>query len=101
MKDWILFNYQPLQVLVIGQDFPTLTHYQVGLSLTRWQDGVYDVNYTIDGNCPSGDTVSVTILPKPEINISLNQNLPCVGNQLVVDNLSNDFFTKRRFCLVY
>ena len=53
-------------------------------------DGVYDIYYTIDGNCPSRDTLSFTILPKPDINISLNQNLPCVGFQLVVDNLSNN-----------
>ena len=63
-------------------------------SLSGWflsdtlTDGIYDVNYIIDGNCPSSDTVSVTIFKKPEINISLNQNLPCLGNQLVVDNLS-------------
>ena len=65
-------------------------------SLSGWfisdtlEDGVYDIFYTIDGNCPSGDTLSFTILPKPDINISLNQNLPCVGYQLVVDNLSNN-----------
>ena len=65
-------------------------------SLSGWfisdtlEDGVYDIFYTIDGNCPSGDTLSFTILPKPDINISLSQNLPCVGYQLVVDNLSNN-----------
>ena len=65
-------------------------------SLSGWfisdtlEDGVYDIFYTIDGNCPSGDTLSFTILPKPDINISLIQNLPCVGYQLVVDNLSNN-----------
>jgi len=65
-------------------------------SLSGWfisdtlEDGVYDIFYTIDGNCPSGDTLSFTILPKPDINISLSQILPCVGYQLVVDNLSNN-----------
>ena len=65
-------------------------------SLSGWfisdslEDGVYDIFYTIDGNCPSGDTLSFTIFPKPDINISLSQNLPCVGYQLVVDNLSNN-----------
>ena len=65
-------------------------------SLSGWfisdslEDGLYDIYYTIDGNCPSGDTLSFTILPKPDINISLSQNLPCVGYQLVVDNLSNN-----------
>ncbi len=65
-------------------------------SLSGWfisdslEDGVYEIFYTIDGNCPSGDTLSFTILPKPDINISLSQNLPCVGYQLVVDNLSNN-----------
>ena len=65
-------------------------------SLSGWfisdslEDGVYDIFYTIDGNCPSGDTLSFTIFPKPDINISLSQNLPCAGYQLVVDNLSNN-----------
>ena len=65
-------------------------------SLSGWfisdtlQDGLYDVYYTIDSNCPSKDTLSFTLLPKPDINILFNQYLPCVGYQLVVDNLSNN-----------
>ena len=65
-------------------------------SLTGWiisdtlADGIYDVYYTIGGNCPSLDTLSFTILPQPDINISFNQYLPCVGYQLVVDNLSTN-----------
>ena len=52
--------------------------------------GFYDIYYTIDGNCPSKDTMSFVIHPKPEINISLSQNLPCLGYQLNVNNSSNN-----------
>jgi PKD repeat protein len=52
--------------------------------------GIYDIYYTIDGNCPSKDTMSFEIHPRPEINISLSQNLPCLGYQLNVNNLSNN-----------
>ena len=52
--------------------------------------GFYDIYYTIDGNCPSKDTMSFAIHPNPEINISLSQNLPCLGYQLNVNNLSNN-----------
>lgn len=52
--------------------------------------GLYDIYYTIDGNCPSTDTISFAIHPKPDLNISLSQNLLCLGDQLEVDNLSNN-----------
>ena len=54
------------------------------------QDGSYYTCYIIDGNCPSVDTLNFTILPKPEINISFSQLLPCVGYQLDVVNSSNN-----------
>ena len=54
------------------------------------KDGSYSTYYIIDGNCPSIDTLNFTVLPKPEINISFSQFLPCVGYQLNVINSSNN-----------
>ena len=69
-------------------------------STTGWfisnnlSDGTYEIYYSIYGNCPSKDTISFNILPEPEINIVFSHPIPCVGYQLVVDNLSNNIFNE-------
>ena len=65
-------------------------------STTGWfisnnlSDGSYEIYYSIYGNCPSKDSISFNILPEPEINIVFSHPIPCVGYQLVVDNLSSN-----------
>ena len=53
-------------------------------------DGIYEIYYTIPGNCPDIDTTLITILPEPDISISVSQTLPCVSYQMNIDNQSTN-----------
>ena len=44
-------------------------------------DGIYEIYYTISGNCPDIDTTIINILPEPDISISVIQTLPCISYQ--------------------
>ena len=61
------------------------------------EDGTYEVYYTINNECPNEDTLSITILPRPEIDIIFDQELPCVGYPINVINnsmnLSNENYS--------
>lgn len=52
------------------------------------QDGVYEIYYNIYGNCPDSDSITITILPKPEIALNFGTNTTCLGSQLSFINSS-------------
>ena len=65
------------------------THLQNGLFLiSNVNDGTYEVYYTITGNCPDSDTASITLLPEPDIDVTVTQTLPCIGYQIDISNQS-------------
>ena len=51
-------------------------------------DGIHQVYYTISGVCTDTDTLDLTILPKPDLSIAFDQQLPCIGYPLNVINSS-------------
>ena len=52
--------------------------------------GIYPIYYSIYGNCPSSDTLNITFLPKPNINLTYSPSIPCVGMLLEFNNLSTN-----------
>ena len=65
------------------------THSQNGwFNTSNINDGIYEIYYTISGNCPDIDTTLITILPEPDISISVSQTLPCISYQMNIDNQS-------------
>ena len=65
------------------------THSQNGwFNTSNINDGIYEIYYTISGNCPDVDTAIITILPEPDIIISVSQTLPCISYQMNIDNQS-------------
>lgn len=51
-------------------------------------DGTYEVYYTITSQCPDEDTLELTILPEPDIDVTINQELPCIGFPVSIVNNS-------------
>tara|TARA_B100001287_G_scaffold125390_2_gene105686 strand:+ start:17727 stop:23681 length:5955 start_codon:yes stop_codon:yes gene_type:complete len=54
------------------------------------EDGYYEVYYTSSNLCPDTDTSTILILPKPEINVEIIQEKPCISFPVsIVNNSSN------------
>ena len=65
------------------------THTQNGwFNTSNINDGIYEIYYTISGNCPDIDTTIINILPEPDISISVSQTLPCISYPMNIDNQS-------------
>ena len=65
-------------------------------SATGWfitdtlSDGIYPIYYSIYGNCPSSDTLNITFLPKPDINLTYSPTVICLGTLFEFNNLSTN-----------